>query len=131
MAENVRLNRRQLRTLAALMTSATMLEAARVAGISDRTLRRWMQEDEFRQALQARQSEVLAHSTRRLAALTEQAVTTLADGMESTAAPENVNAANSVFKNLILMRDSTDFESRLNALEAKLLTDENATPEYH
>lgn len=131
MAQNKTFNRRQLRALACLMTSATIANAATAAGVSRSTMQRWLATDEFRTALQARQSEVLAHSTRRLAALTEQAVSVLADGMESTAAPENVNAANSVFKNLILMRDSTDFESRLNALEAKLLTDENTTPEYH
>lgn len=114
------LTTKQSRLIAALLVSRNLTEAAQTAGISIRTLQRHMADSEFREALQLAQTEALNHAQRRLSHLVLRAVDTLADCLESTAAPENRQAADSIFKNLRILREMNDFEARLTALEARM-----------
>jgi hypothetical protein len=50
----------QTRCIAALLVERTEKAACLVAGVSDRTLRRWQQEKEFQEALAAEQSKLVA-----------------------------------------------------------------------
>lgn len=120
MAQNGTLSERQQRAIAALLTERNITEAASAARVGRRTLQRWLADEAFRMAVSAAQCEVLNHAQRRLANLTLRAVDTLADCLESEAAPENRAAADSVFRNLKLMREQNDFEARLQTIEEKL-----------
>jgi transposase len=72
------LSSRQQRAIAALLTSKSMSEAATSAGVGERTLYRWLAEDEaFRAGLARAESELLDTATRRLLALQGQAIETL------------------------------------------------------
>ena len=48
-SQEIQLSRRQVQALPYLVSAPTLAEAARRAQITDRTLRRWLHDDEFRQ----------------------------------------------------------------------------------
>ena len=78
MSWNVSLTRGQRRALQALLAHSTVAEAAKAAGLCERTLFRYLAEPTFRDALQQEQDRLLSATRRRLATLTASAVGELA-----------------------------------------------------
>ncbi len=74
MSWNVSLTRGQRRALQALLAHSTVAEAAKAAGLCERTLFRYLAEPTFRDALQQEQDRLLSATRRRLATLTASAV---------------------------------------------------------
>lgn len=111
---------KQKRAIAALLTASTKQEAARAAGISYATLRRWLAEDaDFQQAY----NDELQGVIERAAVLARQgmteAVTALreivADG--ETAQNTKVAAARTILESGAKIIEMQSFEARLAALE--------------
>src|SRR5438067_318683 len=92
------LGRRKELAVAALLSNRTTEEAAREAGISARTLLRWLKLPEFREVWLSARRETLSQSTSRLQQGTGAAVSTLLKTMvDSTVAPSlRLRAASSV-----------------------------------
>ena len=71
----------QQKAVAALLTTGTITEAAKVAGSARQTLHRWLADPVFQAALREAESEALAALSRRLVTLGESAAAALTDAL--------------------------------------------------
>jgi len=88
-----KLNRKMHQAIAALLTCATVADAAAQAGISDATLRRWMQRDDFRAELQAASRTLLDDTLARMRAASGRALDALVAALDEPHPPTRVRAA--------------------------------------
>jgi len=113
------LTNRQQRAIAALLASKKVAEAASSAGIGERTLYRWLAEDQaFRAALSQAEGELLDIATRRLLSLQGKSIDALEhliDGAESEGV--RLRAAQVAIETSLKLRELRDIEQRLTALE--------------
>lgn len=113
------LTSRQQRAIAALLASKNVSEAAHAAGVGERTLYRWLAEDDaFRAGLNRVEGQMLDTAARRLLSLQEQAVGTL-EYLLIQAESESVRlrAAQVAIETSLKLRELRDVERRLTALE--------------
>ena len=105
--------------LAALLTSRTKKEAAAAAGISDRTMRSYFEDQEFCQRYREAFAGVVQDATRRAQQLLEPALSTLQTVMEDEEIPAQarVNAAKIALDYAVRLTDQNDLAERLAALE--------------
>jgi hypothetical protein len=114
------LTARQARAIEALLSVSTIGEAAKIAGVSRRTLERWRQDATFCDALRHAGDERIAAISRRLAGLGDVAVNTLRDAMNGGDGwPVRVRAADVVLARLMQLRELTEIEERIAALEVR------------
>lgn len=119
MAEFGALERKQARAIGALLSAPTVREAAELAGVSERTLTRWLAEDDFRAALLTAEGEAIDRAARRLIGLQDQALSVLAGVLCGTdSATVKVRAAQTVLEFTLRLRELRNIESRLAKLEA-------------
>jgi len=122
MAASDSLNARKRRFVAAMFAESTILDAARVAGVSERTAHRYLKGDpDVRRALSEALDDLLAGVTRQVAGEMTGAVRTLAavhsDGTMPAAA--RVAAARALLGSGVTLRDAVDLTERVAALEAQ------------
>lgn len=123
MAVNVRLNARQTNALNALLKGETVSGAAAAAGVSERQLYRWLQDDTFQGELKRLKGEMLRLAGVRLAALTAAAVRVLGELLEEPGAPGagvRLRCAVAVLEMVDRWRQSDDFDERLTKLERQV-----------
>ncbi len=113
---------KQQKAVASLLAKPTLKDAATDAGISETTLWRWLQEEDFRQVYQQARSRMLEGTLANLAAAGPDAVAVLKNIMaDATATPAaRVSAARAVLEFLIRSQELLEVEARLRALEARL-----------
>lgn len=119
MADNGSLSARQQRAIAALLASKTVSEAASAASVGERSLYRWLAEDQaFRAELARAEGELLATTTRRLLALQGQAIEAL-EYLLTRGESEGVRlrAAQVALELSLKLREQVSIEQRLQALE--------------
>jgi Holliday junction resolvasome RuvABC DNA-binding subunit len=107
--------------IAALLTSATIADAAKVAGIGDKTARRWMKDPDFAEQYRLARRSCMDQATAALQQAMSESVEALREiqfGGESEAA--RVSAARTIIDNALRSRESEDISARLDALEAAL-----------
>ena len=112
--------RKAEQAIAALLTRPNIEDAARVVGVSEKTLRRWLQEPQFKaRYLQARRDSV-RQATARMQQATGAAGTTILKLMTDANAPPAVRlrAAQCVYDIAIKGVELEDIEGRVAALEA-------------
>ncbi|MEU9758892.1 hypothetical protein [Streptomyces sp. NPDC047985] len=102
----------------ALARGNTAEQAAREAGVSGRTIRRWMEEAEFGREVTATRTELLQLAVGQLAAASTKAVATLVDALDNEKGQARVQAARVLLDAVLALRESLDLEQRLAALEA-------------
>ncbi|MFE3940590.1 hypothetical protein ACFXPV_01710 [Streptomyces sp. NPDC059118] len=102
----------------ALARGNTAEQAAREAGVSGRTIRRWMEEPEFGRQVMATRTELLQLAVGQLAAASTKAVATLVDALDNEKGQARVQAARVLLDAVPALRESLDLEQRLAALEA-------------
>jgi cytosine/adenosine deaminase-related metal-dependent hydrolase len=105
--------------ISALLTRPSIEDAARVAGVAEKTLRRWMQEPEFNaRYLRARRDGVY-QSVARMQQATGAAGVTILKLMTDQNVPASVRlrAAEAVFVHAIKGIELEDIETRLSVLE--------------
>lgn len=120
--ENDKLTPRQQRAIAALLSTSTTAEAAREAKIAERTLRRWLAEDEaFKRILATAEADLIAHATRRLLGLQDKAVEVIERVLDDAdvGVSTKLRAADMVFGYGLRLRELHGIEQRLSDLEAK------------
>jgi len=109
------LSTKQQKALDALLRGCTQEAAAREAGVSRRTLGRWMSRNvAFQQALRSAEQEALKRIQRRLVGLAENACDALGQALRGEAQPAQVRAR------LMPLRELVEVEERLRALEEKV-----------
>jgi len=119
MAQSGTLTARQAAFVTAFLGNPTVEAAARAAGVSIRTARRWVQLQAIRAALLEAQRQALALASRQAVRAMGAALATL-EAIHSDA--ENTPAARVAAARAILdagprLLDLTDLEARLTALE--------------
>ena len=108
------------RAILALLSERTYAAAAVRCGVNEKTLRRWVVEDEsFKRELAQARSAMFEEGMNRTQALAAQAIDTLATLMGRTAPPAvRLGAARTVVELGIQRHDADTILRRLNELEA-------------
>lgn len=113
---------KQQQAIAAILSSGSITEAANQAGLNERTIYRWMTQDDFRAALYSEEDRVIDIAIRRLLNLSDKAINTFEELLGKEAANDNVKlrAAQLVIDNLIRLRELQTIDARLSELEEKV-----------
>lgn len=121
MSENVTLSANQQRALSALLAEKTVRDAAAKIGLSEKTLYRYLADENFRQALQQANGAIYAEVSNRLTANILEALEKLWVIVD-TATDPNVKrlAINDWLKHALKIREVDDLEARILALEDRV-----------
>jgi hypothetical protein len=113
---------KQQKAIAALITERNQSAAAKSAGVGERTLYKWLADNNFRTALRTAESQLVDSAVRRLAVGQGAALDTL-ETLMTKAKHESTRASAAVsWLNLFLrFSEARDIEQRLSELE-KLVT---------
>jgi hypothetical protein len=104
--------------LLALARGRTQTDAAQAGDVSERTVRRWLEDPEFRAEVTALRGELLDRTVGGLVDAAGDAVATLRRALDSDDVVVQVRAARAILHALITVRESADLEARIAALEA-------------
>lgn len=102
----------------ALAGGATVRAAARRAHVAERTVYRRLDEVDFRRQVQSARAEMVAQAVGKLADAATQAVNTLSALLDGDSESVRLGAARAILEIGTKLRDATEFETRLVALEA-------------
>ncbi len=110
------------KALAALLTSSTQQEAAAKCGLSDRTLRQYMQDDEFAHEYAQRRQELLTAATAQLQQSLAAAVAALRSVVEADGSSDSarISAGRVLLEYGLRYSELTDLYQRLSTVEAAL-----------
>ena len=114
------LSRKAEEAIAALLTAATIEEAAQQAGVGFRTLHRWIRENAaFQHAYQRARKEVVHQAQAQIQKATGKAVATLIAVMDDPLAQPSsrVAAAKAILEMAVKAIELDDLEARILALE--------------
>jgi len=123
MSENVQqkkqLTPRQLRAVDALLSGATYQDAAKSAGVTDKTLSRWRKQPAFDDELRRRGTVAVSDASRRLTGTLDNAVDVLREVMNDEEAPQSVRirAARYILDAATKLLELSEVMERLEALE--------------
>jgi predicted DNA-binding transcriptional regulator AlpA len=114
-----KITRRQEATIAALLEMPTTAAAAKVAGISEPTLWRWLQQPEFQEQYRNAKRRVVEQAITSVQKATGEAVSTLREIMNDKEAPTSsrVSAAKTILETAIKTVEIEGILTRLEALE--------------
>jgi hypothetical protein len=109
---------KQQKAIAALITERNQSAAAKSAGVGERTLYKWLADNNFRAALREAESQLVDSAVRRLAVGQGAALDTL-ETLMTKAKHESTRASAAVsWLNLFLrFSEARDIEQRLSELE--------------
>jgi len=122
-AENgVKLTPNQVKAIVALLATASIGKAAKRCGLGERTLHRYLANEDFRRELRARQDETVAATVAALSGLSGKATETLCDVMGSKETTESVRvrAAQVILQERRKASELDDLADRVSALERTL-----------
>lgn len=111
---------KQVRAAAALLEGATAIQAAAIAGVSERTTRRWIASPEFQAHLKQHQAQVIGAVTMRLLAVSLKAVETLVQCLESEQEHSRRLAAADILRLAARFTEYEDVIPRIQELERRL-----------
>jgi hypothetical protein len=100
-----------------LAAGQTVAEAAQSARISERTVYRRLEDSLFRRRVSTLRGEMVARATGRLADESSKAVATLAALLSAESESVRLGAARSILELGTKLREATEIEQRLAALE--------------
>jgi len=114
-----KIGRKSEAAIAALLTRSTIEDAARVAGIGEKTLRRWIKEPGFKKRYLQERRESVRQAVARLQQATGAAGTTILKLMTDSSVPPAVRlrAAECVFDIAVKGVEIEDIDTRVSELE--------------
>lgn len=117
-----KLTARQLLALSALLTHASLKEAAEASGVGDRTLFRYLRDPQFAEIYQRARHEQLAQAVATLQTKASEAVNVLLQiaTNEQAKATARVAAARALIDGALRATESETLERRLTALEQRI-----------
>ena len=115
------------KALAALLTYPTRKEAAEAAGITDRTMRGYLQDKEFREAYRAAYKEVVEEATRRAQLLMGKAMGVFEAVMDDTSetGATRTQAAAKAMEYALRLTEETDIMTELAELRKAVFPNED------
>jgi hypothetical protein len=121
-----KLGRKAEVAIVALLAHPTMPEAARAAGISETTLWRWLQREDFQKRYREAQNKVFDGALGALQGATAEAVDCLRRNLSCSRPGVQVQAAKTILDYTLKARQLFDLELRIAQLEAALKAREEA-----
>ena len=123
---NDKFSRKHEEAIAALLSTTSVMQAAQQAGVSQRTLRRWLQRDDFQAAYRRARRELVNGAIHVLLHATGTATTVLVDIMNDHTAPATarVSAARTVLNLVLRSLAEEDVEFSLADVE-RILAERN------
>jgi uncharacterized coiled-coil protein SlyX len=116
-----KLTPRQRRAIAALISERSTIAAAEVAGIGERTIRRYLADPAFNAALAAAETEIINRAGRQLLAGQERALSELYQVMTTAPRPsDRLRAAMAWLDYVLQYRNQAATEQRLAEIEIAL-----------
>ena len=112
---------KQQAAIIALLSHRTIPEAAKAVEISEVTLWRWLQEDEFRAKYREAQATIFDDALGKLQGATMQAFECLVKNLDSSNAWVSVQSARAILHYALKSREIFDLEERLNKIESALV----------
>ena len=103
--------------IAALLEKATIAEAASAIGVSEKTLRRWLQDPDFAAEHRAAQRQAVDLAIARLKQATGEAVATLRRNLTSGMPSVEVRAATEILSQTARWQELDELADRVKALE--------------
>ena len=110
-------SRQEEAALAALISCATIGDAAKQTGVNESTLRRWLQQPEFSARYREARQQVVRHAITRLQSATTAAVETLERNMGCGVPSTEVAAAKAVLEQAFKAAEFDDVMGRIEELE--------------
>ncbi len=112
-------DRKKELALSALLTETTLQKAAKVAGVSEVTLWRWMKEKDFSEAYRELKREAVGQAVARLQQNSCKAVETLIAIMDDAGAPASVrsSAAKSILEMAFKAVELDDMAKEIEELQ--------------
>ena len=126
MSGNVRENKipqispRQEAALPALLLSPTIAQAARDSGVSEKTLRRWMKDHDFRDRLSRLRQETASLAREEMQGLLLRSVAIMAEGMEAPDLATRIRCARYIQSFAVKMWEMEKLEEDVRNLEEAL-----------
>ena len=124
------LTERQVAALPYIVAGATLSEGARLASVGRATLYRWMEDDQFRSALERTRSEAAELARTELQGLMLKAVLVLAESLEDSAPNVRLRAANAALALGLKTLDSKELLRRIDYLDDAMTLLEKKRPNY-
>lgn len=118
MAQN---DTRQAKAIEALGHGFSVTDASERAGVTRKTVYRWLENDDFRNAVLERQNEVLERVSKRLSSLALQGLEVLSELMQSDDENIRLKASSSVLSRFTEILELLRLEKRLEVLEVEVL----------
>ena len=106
--------------VAALAAGCTYEDAARQAGVSERTVRRRLDDPGFRKQVDAARGEMISRAVAQLSAAATEAVGTLRELLASELDFARLGAARAILEVGFKYREQLDLAERITALEEQL-----------
>ena len=115
-----KLSRKKEQAIAALLSQPSIAEAAKVSGVAESTMRRWLKESTFYEAYRIARRSVMDVAFTSLGHACEAAVRTLREVMENPEAPASsrVASAKAILDVTTRICEQEDVEQRVAQLEA-------------
>jgi len=121
-----KLNRKMETAIVALLNQPTITLAAEDAGISETTLWRWLQREDFTKAYREARKQAVNQAIAHIQRISGEAVNTLRevmnDGKKETA---RVTAARAILELTLKAYEIEDLEERIEALEERMRNNEH------
>lgn len=121
------LSRIQARAVPALLSHRTIEDAAKAAGVGEKTLRRWLASEPFASAYRAAAREAAREATSALLAAQREAVQVLRSCLQEGSAATRVRAARALLE-LGVRVSADDLDERLSQLEEEVHRWETTAP---
>ena len=109
-----------VRLILALASGESVMDAARLANVSERTVYRRLRDDTFVQRVNQIRTSLLQQAVGRLAKAIPKASDVLDKLLDSTSERVRLQAAKAVFDSSVKLSDAVAYEQRLAALESML-----------
>jgi hypothetical protein len=115
-------DRKHEAAVAALLTTTSVQAAAQQSGVSARTLRRWLERDDFQAAYRRAKRELINGAVHTLLHATESATQVLISIMQDPEQPASarVAAARAVLNMVMHALRDEDLDGRFTAIEQRL-----------
>ena len=114
--DSVALTHRQITALPYLVASPTVTEGARLAGISRRTVHRWMEDDDFRDQFERFRDEALSLAQVELKGLTLKGTGVLAEMLEDPSSNIRLRAAQTAIAMGIKISEQYNIQKQIEDL---------------
>ena len=115
--EPVRLTHRQITALPYLLSSGTVAEGSKLAGISRTTFYRWMEDEAFRAQFEELRADVQSYAYAELRGLTLKGALVLAQMLEDPSSAIRLKAAQMAVSAGMRVGDQADFQKKLARIE--------------